>query len=676
MPLISVVGRRSASTRILLTSMYVLLVAGALTMIYPFALMMTTATTSRADYQEFRLIPRFWHNDSALFKKYIVDAAPADELATWFGRDKWFEARDIRLRELEAVARIPEANRRAITDDWREFVKTECPDEFKIAMFEAGGSDTPVALKHEYVPWLIGRFGPEDTLAKVGKAYDYIDPVPQFSDLGPPRDLLNQRAGRTPARADLRLFITSRAIERQGVLNLDTFAVTFIRNTYGSVERLTEQTGFDAASMTDVTWHDIVEGRLGARAKRDFFVRAAPFRFVTIDVPKAREAWKQYLHDADKDATAVLTQRIPEDQVLESVWNLFVQKRCPLEALGFVAPDPMWWDFLRQKYRGDVDALNAAHGADHRTFQDARMSPVLAVAIYDDFHNQRAELRRRYLSFNFTSVIKFVTVHGYAMQVTAVYIVLLIGTTLTVNPLAAYALSRFRLRETHTILLFLLATMAFPGEVLMIPNLLLIKAFPIWQILVIAGCLACFIALRMKLGRRLPVVPAATIAFAVTALLAGYVLPKLAAKYDARISVSLMNTFFALILPAMANGYGIFLLKGFFDSLPPELYEAGLIDGASEMRMLWQITLPLCKPILAVMALGAFTAAYGAFMHAFLVCQDPKMWTLMVFLYQFQQQHGVPMIMASLVIAAVPTLIVFIMCQRVILRGIVIPTFK
>ena len=119
-----------------------------------------------------------------------------------------------------------------------------------------------------------------------------------------------------------------------------------------------------------------------------------------------------------------------------------------------------------------------------------------------------------------------------------------------------------------------------------------------------------------------------------------------------------------------------FLLKGFFDSLPPELYEAGLIDGASEWRMFRSITLPLCKPILAVLALGAFTAAYGMFMHAFLICQDPDMWTIMVFLYEFQQTHAVPMIMAALVVAALPTLLVFVFCQNIILRGIVIPTFK
>ena len=88
------------------------------------------------------------------------------------------------------------------------------------------------------------------------------------------------------------------------------------------------------------------------------------------------------------------------------------------------------------------------------------------------------------------------------------------------------------------------------------------------------------------------------------AFLAGWVLPRAAAHFDVSISASLMNTFWALVLPGLANGYGIFLLKGFFDSLPPELYEAGLIDGASELRMFWQITLPLCKPIMAVMALG------------------------------------------------------------------------
>lgn len=161
----------------------------------------------------------------------------------------------------------------------------------------------------------------------------------------------------------------------------------------------------------------------------------------------------------------------------------------------------------------------------------------------------------------------------------------------------------------HYTLNFFLATMAFPAEVGMIPNFLMIR------------------------------------------------------------DLGLLNPFGALVLPGLANGFGIFLLKVFFDSLPPELYEAALIDGASKWTMFWRITLPLFMPILAVMALGAF-------MFAFLVCQDQSMWTLMVFLYQFLQTYGNFMIMASIVVTAIPILVVFVLCQRVILRGIVIPTFK
>jgi multiple sugar transport system permease protein len=164
----------------------------------------------------------------------------------------------------------------------------------------------------------------------------------------------------------------------------------------------------------------------------------------------------------------------------------------------------------------------------------------------------------------------------------------------------------------------------------------------------------------------------------VSAGVAAWLLPPALAEWMGRedLNVTLMNTFFALVLPGLAHGFSIFLLKGFFDSLPPELYEAAMLDGAGEITMFTRITMPLCKPVLAVIALGAFTTAYGSFMFAFLTCQDPRMWTLMVFLYQFQQESSVPLVMAALVVSAIPTLLVFVFCQKIILRGIVIPTFK
>jgi len=100
------------------------------------------------------------------------------------------------------------------------------------------------------------------------------------------------------------------------------------------------------------------------------------------------------------------------------------------------------------------------------------------------------------------------------------------------------------------------------------------------------------------------------------------------------------------------------MLKGFFDSLPQELYEAATIDGASEIRIFFQITMSLSKPILAVVALGAFNSAYGTFLYALIVAPDPNMWVLNVWLYQWQQNASTAAIFASVLVASIPTLLV------------------
>jgi multiple sugar transport system permease protein len=137
--------------------------------------------------------------------------------------------------------------------------------------------------------------------------------------------------------------------------------------------------------------------------------------------------------------------------------------------------------------------------------------------------------------------------------------------------------------------------------------------------------------------------------------------------------LGLLNTFAALVLPSAASGYMIFLLKGFFDSLPQELFEAGAIDGAKESAMMMRIAIPLSRPVLGYLALTAFMGAYGAFLYAFLVAQDQRIWTLMVWIYQLQVIAPRAVTMAALTLAAIPTLVVFLLAQRVIMRGIVLP---
>ena len=239
-----------------------------------------------------------------------------------------------------------------------------------------------------------------------------------------------------------------------------------------------------------------------------------------------------------------------------------------------------------------------------------------ALAIQFIEHGWRDFLREAVANYRLVGAYLFV--RGRAFVNTLLLVVMSVLAGLTVNPLAAYALSRFRMRGTERILVFLLATMAFPAAVTAIPGFLLIR------------------------------------------------------------DLGLLNTLAALVLPTVASGMAIFILKGFFDALPRELYEAASIDGASEWTVFLKITLPMTTPILAVNALNHFIAAYNSWEWAFLVCQKESNWTIAVWMYQMSQQmSGQPWcVMAGFVLVSIPTAAVFLLCQKVILRGIVLPSMK
>jgi multiple sugar transport system permease protein len=219
---------------------------------------------------------------------------------------------------------------------------------------------------------------------------------------------------------------------------------------------------------------------------------------------------------------------------------------------------------------------------------------------------------------NYRLVGQYLFMRGRAFFNTILLVLFSVTASLIVNPLAAYALSRFRMKGTEKVILFLLATMAFPSAVTAIPGFLLIR------------------------------------------------------------DLGLLNTIAALVLPTVASGMSIFILKGFFDALPRELYEAAAIDGAGEWTVFSKITLPMTTPILAVNALNHFIAAYNSWEWAFLVCQKESQWTIAVWMYQMSQEMaGQPWcVMAGFVLVSIPTALVFLLCQKVILRGIVLPSMK
>ena len=139
---------------------------------------------------------------------------------------------------------------------------------------------------------------------------------------------------------------------------------------------------------------------------------------------------------------------------------------------------------------------------------------------------------------------------------------------------------------------------------------------------------------------------------------------------------NLIGTPWAIWLPTVANGFNIFLLKRFFDSIPEDLMHAAAIDGASPLRTLWSIVLPMSRPILGVVSIFAVVNVWKDFLWPMLVEPDPKNQPINLGINSLSQ--GVPenVIIAALAISAVPTLLIFLLFQRNIMSGLTAGSLK
>ena len=318
--------------------------------------------------------------------------------------------------------------------------------------------------------------------------------------------------------------------------------------------------------------------------------------------------------DFDTELNIYPSKTLPDNPVYAELWTDFALN---ISDPKFVILNPElkneWQDYLKDRY-GTIVELNSVWGL---VFTDFTSINIDYISLdYNIFRENKKAVFKEMLTRNYVMVIDEMLNNGRAIMNTLIYCLLAILTAVIVNPLAAYAMSRFKLKSNYRIILVLMLTMAFPPMVMGIPNFLMLKNF------------------------------------------------------------NMLNTFWALILPGAADGYFIFLLKGFFDSLPKELFESATVDGAGEVTIFSRIAMSLSKPIMAVIALGAFNAAYRNFMFAFIVCQDQSMWTMMVHIYQLMQRSSAGVGYAALVIAAIPTFAVFIFFQNIIIKGIVVPTEK
>jgi multiple sugar transport system permease protein len=143
-------------------------------------------------------------------------------------------------------------------------------------------------------------------------------------------------------------------------------------------------------------------------------------------------------------------------------------------------------------------------------------------------------------------------------------------------------------------------------------------------------------------------------------------------------SLGLINTYMAIIIPGLANIFGIFLIRQYAFSIPDSLIEAAKIDGATDFQIYYRIILPLCKPILVTLAIFTFMGVWNDFLWPLIALTDNSMYTLPVALANLMGEHtkDPELMMAGSVITILPVIIVFLVLQRYYIQGIMMGSVK
>jgi len=184
--------------------------------------------------------------------------------------------------------------------------------------------------------------------------------------------------------------------------------------------------------------------------------------------------------------------------------------------------------------------------------------------------------------------------------------------TLFTSALAAFAFARLEFYGKNILFYLILATMMVPGQVLLIPNFLTLS------------------------------------------------------------TLNLLNSLPALTLPWLASVFTIFLMRQFFMTIPEDLWDAARIDGSSRFRYLWQIVVPLSKPVFVTSFIFAFLENWNSLLWPLIVTSSPKMRTLMVGLQNLSEDASSEfhILMAASCFAILPIVVMFFFMQRFFIEGI------
>ena len=205
----------------------------------------------------------------------------------------------------------------------------------------------------------------------------------------------------------------------------------------------------------------------------------------------------------------------------------------------------------------------------------------------------------------------------YFLNSAAVSVAITVGNLLFAS-LAGYSLCKFRYFGRGALFLLILSTMMLPLEVTMVPLFLIVKKLN-WP-----------------------------------------------------------NTYEGLIVPFLVEGFGVFLMRQYLQSIPNELIEAARIDGASELRIYAQIVMPLCKPALAALGVFTFREAWDMYIWPLIIVTKDSLRTLPLGISLFMSSFGTAwdQLMAIAAIGTLPMVLLFFFLQRSFIQGIAVTGLK
>jgi len=138
------------------------------------------------------------------------------------------------------------------------------------------------------------------------------------------------------------------------------------------------------------------------------------------------------------------------------------------------------------------------------------------------------------------------------------------------------------------------------------------------------------------------------------------------------------DSYWGIMFPGVISAFGVFLMRQFFSGVPNDLIDAARIDGFTEFQIFWKIAVPLVKPALAALCIFTFLGNWNAYIWPLIVVRSEEMRTLPVGIAFFSSESGSAfhLIMAAAALATIPVIVVFLIFQKQIIKGIVLTGIK